>query len=58
MFGANMGNLKVEVETLSAVFKLLWRLVGDQGNSWKRAQVPVEGDTPFRVNCFYLENHY
>lgn len=41
MYGLNIRELAVYVQTLSGSRHLLWRLNGEQGNDWKFASVPL-----------------
>lgn len=41
MYGLNVRELAVYVQTLSGSRHLLWRLNGEQGNDWKFASVPL-----------------
>ena len=47
MWGVHVGRLNVYSNDLHGNEKLLWRLFGDQNNTWKEASVPV--------NVFYLQ---
>ena len=41
MYGLNIRELAVYVQTLSGSRHLLWRLNGEQGDDWKFASVPL-----------------
>lgn len=43
MYGRGIGILSVNVKQEPTVFKEVFRLYGDQGDRWIRAQVPITG---------------
>ena len=43
MYGSGIGILSVSLKQQAAVFKEVFRLYGDQGDRWIRAQVPITG---------------
>ena len=50
MIGTNMGRLDVYVEEMTKERKLLWRVIGEEKqNIWRKAAVPLNFDSPFRV---------
>ena len=56
MIGSDTGRLDVYVEEVNKERQIMWSLAGEQGPpAWKRAAVPLEVDTPFRV-CVLLHS--
>ena len=50
MFGVNVNALNVYVESFErGPMVLTWNLTGQQADAWKRANVPLTSNTPFRV---------
>ena len=49
MYGETTGRLNVYVRGPDTEESLLWRLGGNQGNSWKNAIVPIARNDPYQV---------
>lgn len=53
MRGVHIGRLNVYLRDLHGQDRMLWRLFGDQNNTWKEARIPVEiTDLYYEVNPF------
>jgi hypothetical protein len=53
MYGSDMGTLNVLVDG-----NPVWTKTGDQGNSWKMANITIRRTTRYRVESLYLHVHY
>ena len=49
MWGKHIGRLNVFIAKKGGLEKLLWRLGGDQGNSWKEGKVKTSRVFAFKV---------
>jgi hypothetical protein len=48
MYGSDMGSLNVLVDG-----NPVWTRTGDQGNSWKKADITIRRRTNYKVKSFY-----
>ncbi len=54
MIGTDMGRLDVYVEEVNRERRLLWSVAGQQSSrAWKKAAIPVQVDTAFKVKCLH-----
>lgn len=53
MYGAFIGSLNVYASSYGNLGTAVWKQYGNQGNSWRMAQVTVQTATPFQV-CINL----
>jgi len=49
MSGENIGRLNVYLQDALGPQELVWRIVGDQGEEWKSAVIPLSRTRPFKV---------
>ena len=58
MYGQHIGSLNIKTRTsVSGAMTQQWSLSGNQGNSWKRAEVLLSLTQNFQV-CFYMPSKY
>lgn len=53
MWGQNVGRLNVYVKDFYGEKKLVWRLGGDQGDQWHKANIPLSQPRAFKVGHSY-----
>ena len=56
MYGVNIRELAVYTQSFSGSRKLQWRQIGDQGNAWQFASVPLEIPIDVTVKVSNLSN--
>lgn len=59
MWGVRIGRLNVYFRDRYGQERMLWRLFGDQNDTWKEARIPVEiTDLQYEVNLFFQDTVY
>jgi hypothetical protein len=51
-FLAGLGSLRATITEPNGATTVAWELIGDQGDSWKEAAVPIVTSSTYRVNIY------